>query len=170
MSITFHCEHCGKKIEARDGSGGKWGKCPACHNKVYIPDLDGEELKLAPVDEDEIERQEKLKAETRQITQDILEERAVPDDAAGPAGEAAVPREDLSDKELTGKILRYLHQMADGDLQGANRTAAVVKVYGSQALKILDRIAVSDMPDPKLNNVPPHVLSGFMRTLRSQIE
>jgi DNA-directed RNA polymerase subunit RPC12/RpoP len=37
MAITFHCGHCGKKIEAPDSAGGKWGKCPSCHNKVYVP-------------------------------------------------------------------------------------------------------------------------------------
>ena len=51
MAITFHCEHCGKKIEAPNSAGGKWGKCPACHNKLYVPDLyPDEELKLAPID------------------------------------------------------------------------------------------------------------------------
>ncbi|MHC4658446.1 MAG: hypothetical protein ACYS83_04615 [Planctomycetota bacterium] len=36
MPITFHCEHCGKKIEAQDSAGGKWGKCPACHNSRIL--------------------------------------------------------------------------------------------------------------------------------------
>ncbi|MHC4752575.1 MAG: hypothetical protein ACYTFW_22230 [Planctomycetota bacterium] len=52
MAIIFHCDHCGKKIEAADTAGGKWGKCPACHNKLYVPRPDsGEELKLAPLNE-----------------------------------------------------------------------------------------------------------------------
>ena len=55
MSIKFHCEHCGKRIDAPDTAGGKWGKCPSCHNKVYVPQPeDGDEpLTLAPVDETE---------------------------------------------------------------------------------------------------------------------
>ena len=37
MPIKFQCSLCGKKIEAPDSAGGKWGKCPGCHNKVYVP-------------------------------------------------------------------------------------------------------------------------------------
>ena len=54
MSITIQCEHCDKKIEAPETAGGKWGKCPRCHNKVYVPKLESneeEELRLAPIDE-----------------------------------------------------------------------------------------------------------------------
>ena len=61
MGITFHCEHCGKKIEAPDSAGGKWGRCPACHNKVYVPGLSSDEkLKLAPVDEEYQTKQKQL--------------------------------------------------------------------------------------------------------------
>ena len=64
MSITFHCEYCGKKIQASDDSGGKWGKCPSCHKKLYVPSPDsGEELKLAPIDESDIEKQKQLIAQ-----------------------------------------------------------------------------------------------------------
>ena len=55
MAIIFHCPSCGKEIKAADNAGGKWGKCPKCHNKIYVPSIDPEkeepELKLAPVDE-----------------------------------------------------------------------------------------------------------------------
>ena len=82
MAIVFHCDHCGKKVEAQDSAGGKWGKCPACHNKIYVPAPHaGEELKLAPVDESEEEREKRLMAETHQLTQDILLEREVPEGA-----------------------------------------------------------------------------------------
>ena len=61
MAIVFHCEHCGKKIEAADDAGGKRGTCPVCHNKLYVPSRDvGDELKLAPVDETELEREKRL--------------------------------------------------------------------------------------------------------------
>ena len=64
MAITFHCDYCGKKIEAADSAGGKWGKCPACHNKLYVPALEPDDaLKLAPVDETDLEREKRLLAE-----------------------------------------------------------------------------------------------------------
>ena len=69
MSIVLHCNHCGKKISAPDGAGGKWGKCPACHNEVYIPDLnDDEELTLAPLDEEEQKQKKELMTQTHWST------------------------------------------------------------------------------------------------------
>jgi len=56
MAITLTCECCKKKINAPDNAGGKWAKCPHCGFKCYIPlpPADGEEeLKLAPIDENE---------------------------------------------------------------------------------------------------------------------
>jgi len=166
MAITFHCEYCGKKIEAPDGAGGKWGKCPACHKNVYVPGLDsGEELKLAPIDETDLAKQKQLRAETHKLTQDILLEREVPD---GPA-EVAAPASGISDKELTKNIIAYLRQMADGKLSQAQKTAELIVPCSDRALKILDRIALSEMPEPQLADVPQQVLSGLIRNLRTKI-
>jgi hypothetical protein len=166
MAIAFHCEHCGKKVEAPDGAGGKRAKCPSCHNKVYVPSLDSdEELKLAPIDGDEEEKQKKLMDETYHLTQEILLERDTPD---GPPG-AARPALEISEKELTKNIILYLRQMANGELDDATRTADSIVPYSRQAVGILDRIAVSEIPEPELADVPPQVLSGLIRNLRTRI-
>jgi cytochrome c1 len=166
MSITFHCEHCGKKIEAQDSAGGKWGKCPACRNKVYVPDLSAEEdLKLAPVDETEEQRRKRLTAEAYEVTQDILREREVPDSAA----ESFMPLPQISSEELEKKIVTYLRQMADGNLGEAEQTARLILPFGMRALEILDRIAVSEMPERELADIPQQVLSGLIRNLREQV-
>jgi hypothetical protein len=166
MSIKFHCDHCGKRIDAPDNAGGKWGKCPACHNKVYVPQADDdEELKLAPIDETEAERQKRLLAETFQITQNILQERSIPETAAPPSGSAT----DISSERLTEIIIRYLRQMADGDLDEAQRTVESIASHRRQSKEILEQIATSDPPDPELMDIPPHVLSGFIRNLRTRI-
>jgi DNA-directed RNA polymerase subunit RPC12/RpoP len=166
MSIVFHCEHCGKKVEAKDGSGGKRAQCPACHNKVYVPDLEtGEELKLAPIDGEAEEKQKELMIETHYLTQEILLEREVPD---GPPGSGR-PALEISEKELMKNIILYLRQMANGDLDDATRTVDSIAPYGRQAIKILDKIAVSEMPEPELADIPPQVLSGLIRNLRARI-
>ncbi len=166
MSIVFHCEHCGKKVEAKDGSGGKRAQCPACHNKVYVPDLEtGVELKLAPIDGEAEEKQKELMNETHHLRQEILLERDVPE---GPPGSGR-PALEISEKELTKNIILYLRQMANGELDEATRTADSIVPYGRQAIKILDKIAVSEMPEPDLADVPPQVLSGLIRNLRSRI-
>ncbi len=167
MSITLHCSYCGKKIEAQDSTGGKWGKCPACHNKVYVPALTAvydDELKFAPVDEDEARKEKELMAETFELTQDILKER---DDS--PAGSVKIPSFKVSDEDLTENIILYLSQMADSLLEEANDTVKAIKPHSAQAVEIIDRIAISDMPEPELANIPPHVLAGLIRALRAAI-
>lgn len=168
MAITFHCQHCDRKIEAADDTGGKWGKCPACHNRVYIPDLTVEDdgLKLAPVDEQEEARKKELMAETYQVSQDILQEREVP---AGPDESPTERRAGMSEKELTINIINYLRQMADGNLESAEKIAGAITPNRNKALEIVDRIALSDMPEPELADVPQHVLAGFIRILRGKI-
>ncbi|HPC93370.1 MAG TPA: hypothetical protein PLU87_00385 [Sedimentisphaerales bacterium] len=166
MSIKFHCEHCGKKIDAPDTAGGKWGKCPACHNKVYVPQLesDEEELKLAPIDETEEERKRRLLAETFQLTQSILQEKEIPDAAIH-----AQPTQNVTSEKMTEAIVRYLRQMADGDLDSAQRTAETIASNRRKAKEILDQMSTSDPPDPGLQGIPPQVLSGLIRNLRTRL-
>lgn len=166
MAIIFHCEHCGKKIEAADAAGGKWGKCPSCHNKLYVPSMDtGEELKLAPIDETDLEREHRLMAETHRLTQDILKEREIPDGPPPPTG--AVYQ--MGDKELTQHVIMYLRQMVSGELDEAERTAALIAPFGHRTVSIIDRIALSEIPEPELADIPPQVLAGSIRTLRDII-
>ncbi len=158
MTITFHCDHCGKKIEAADTAGGKWGKCPSCHNKLYVPAAQhGEELKLSPLDSEDQERQRQLMAETYKIEQDILLEREPDPDAT------------VSDKELTKNIILYLRLMLNGELDDAKVTMNSITPYGSQAVNVLDRIAVSEIPEPELADIPQQILAGLIRDLRSKI-
>ena len=166
MAIVFHCENCGKKVEAPDSAGGKRSKCPACHNKLYIPGPESdEELKLAPIDRDEEAKQKQLMDETYHLTQEILLEREAP---GGPPG-TAKPALEISEKELTKNIILYLRQMANGELDEAIRTADSIAPYSRQAVEILDRIAVSEIPEPELTDVPQQVLSGLIRNLRTRI-
>ncbi len=166
MAIRFHCDHCGKEIRADDSAGGKWGKCPSCHNKLYVPNLNiGDELTLAPVDETDEQIEKRLMAETHQLAQDILQERELPESASDFGG----PGSELSEKEVTKNIILYLRQMADGELAEAESTAAAVAPHGQQAIAILDTIALSDIPEPELADVAPQVLAGLIRTLRSKM-
>ncbi len=168
MTIKFQCSLCGKKIEAPDSTGGKWGKCPGCHNKVYVPQpvTEEDELKLAPIDETEEQRQRQLMLETLQITRDILQEKAVPD---GPAGPAPASPSDINEEKLTDFILRYLRQMANGDLNDAQRTAELILPHRRKAALILDRLVTSKEPDPELEDIPKQVLLGYIRNLRTRI-
>jgi hypothetical protein len=170
MSIIFHCEHCGRKIEAQDSAGGKWGKCPACHNKIYVPNVEesDQELRLAPIDESAEAKQRQLMAETYDLTRDILQETEVPEVPVEPATfQTSVSP--LSDDELTRTVINYLRLMADGELDRAQEIAGVIIPFGRRALEVLDRLAVTDMPEPDLIDIPQQVLSGLVRNLRAQI-
>ncbi len=165
MSIKFHCEHCGKKIDAPDSTGGKWGKCPACHNRVYVPQMETEEeLKLAPIDETEEERQKRLLAETFQLTQSILQEKDIPE-----ADQLSSSTQQVSDERMTEAIISYLRQMADGDLDAAQRTAETIASDRRKAREILGQMTTGDPADAELADVPPQVLSGLIRNLRTRL-
>ena len=175
MAIVFHCEHCGKKIDAPADAGGKWGKCPACHSRVYVPLPEpdpNDDLRLAPLDETDEERRNRLLSETFQLTQDILQEKAMPEESEDvPATDESlfIPMEKMGDKDLAKEIVRYLRLVADGDLDKASEVVGILSAYGKQTLAILDRIAVSEIVDPALANIQPHILSGLIRSLRSQL-
>jgi len=166
MAIVFHCEHCGKKIEAPDTAGGKWGKCPSCHNKLYVPGLDNdEELKLAPLNESDREKEKQLMAETYRLTQDILKEREVPEGSAEPAGAIY----EMSDSELKRNVIIYLRQMAHSELDEADQTAILIAPFGPKALEIVDRIALSEIPEPELADIPQQILASSIRALRNSL-
>lgn len=166
MPIKLHCEHCGKEIKALDDAGGKWGKCPACHNRVYVPlPATEDELTVAPLDEGEVQKQRQLLAETFRLTQDILEEQNTAEVAASPGA----PAPEVSEQQLTEYIVRYLRQMVDGKLDEAKRTADRIMPHRRKATVILDQFAKSDTPDPELEDIPKQVLSGFIRNLRTRI-
>ena len=140
MGISFHCEHCGKKIEAPDTAGGKWGKCPACHNKVYVPanNPPDDELRLAPIDTAEERKRKKMAAEVDYLREEILKEKDIPEEGVVPKNHSPAPTPgDLSDAELTTFIISYLRQMADGELDFAEDTAKSIIPNSQNAVRIL---------------------------------
>jgi hypothetical protein len=175
MGISFHCEHCGKKIEAPDAAGGKWGKCPGCHNKVYVPASKAaepdDELRLAPLDTDDEQKHKKMLAEEARLRQDILKETNAPEEGAIPKKQTSAPSKPnaLSDAELTTCIIGYIRQMADGELDLAEQTALTIIPNGQKAVKILERIALSEIPEPEISDIPQQVLSGLIKNLRSRL-
>ena len=172
MGITFNCEHCGRKIEAPDDAGGKWGKCPGCKNKVYVPSVQQpeEELRLAPLDSEDERRKRELMAEAVRLREDIMSETEAPEEGATAKKEAGGggPGK-MSEAELTTIIIGYLRQMADGDLEQAEETAKTIIPNSGKAVRILERIALSQIPEPELADIPQQVLSGLIKSLRSRL-
>jgi hypothetical protein len=163
--IIFHCESCKKKIKAPDEAGGKWGVCPYCKHRCYIPlppSEDEPELKLVPLDEDEEKQRDEMMRETYNLQQNILQERnGGGEDPQAAAGAA------ISEKELIKAIILYLRQMADGLLEQAEDTAKTILRHQSQAKDILQRMARAEQPEPELADISPKLLQGFMKQLYS---
>ncbi len=176
MSITFQCDFCGKKIEANEKAAGKWGRCPSCHNKIYVPNLNVEDnLKLAPLDEEAEKTKQRLMDETFMLEQEILSEKSTPPETNKnetpplPATTARV--ENIVDEDaLYETIVKYLRQIADGELDEASSTLISIQSAAEISLKLLDRIALADIPEAELADISPQVLAGLIRTLRSQID
>ena len=169
MGITFHCEYCGKKIQAPDAAAGKRGKCPACHNQIFVPppETSDDELKLAPLDESEIEREKRLLAESFKLKQSILSETAVPEDEGG--AKPAKPAVRADDKKVTAQIITYLKFMVNGELDKAEKIANGIKSFGDQAADILDQIAYGEKSIPELEDIPQQVLFGMIKELQDKL-
>lgn len=165
MGITFHCVHCNNKITAKDESASKWGICPVCHNKIYIPDLNVEidDLKLAPVDEEDENKQKQLMAETYQLTQDILQEREKP------VSKGASYSSIIDDKKLLSRIVQYLKKMKDGRLADAEAIEGQLTPYGQQTIQLLDKIISGEILEPELGDIPQGVLLTLIKSLKSKI-
>jgi len=109
--------------------------------------------------------------ETYKLTQDILQEREVPEatpETIGPI-ETAGPVLEMSERELTKYVIMYLRLMADSELYEAHRIAGLIAPHSEQAVEILDKIALGEILEPELADVPQHILSGSIRALRDDI-
>lgn len=164
MAITFVCECCKKKINAPDEAGGKWGKCPSCGFKCYIPlpPAEGEEeIGLAPIDENDETQYKELMRETYHITEELLHEI----EDSGEAGHAAT----IDEKVLAVRIVKYLSLMANGSLDEAANAATKITPYKAQTKKILEKMLSDEIPEPELANVPAKVLTGFIKNMLTRL-
>ena len=166
MSISFHCESCKKKIKAPDESGGKWGSCPHCNHKCYIPSPpaeNGEELSLIPMEEGYEEKYKQMMRETYGLTQNILGQTNVPED------DTPDPSAPVTEKELIKDLISYLRLTADGELAQAEQLVKKIKRTSKDSKKLLAKMLKTERPEPELQNIPPKLLSGLIKNLGKQL-
>lgn len=160
MSISFHCECCKQKIKAPDAAGGKWGNCPYCKHRCYIPlpkDENEPELRLAPIDENEESKIGMLRTQTHVLTRQLLQQTNLPAESAG--GSADTPDE----KTIIKTCILYLRQIADGELDAAENTITRLKIYKRTALRILSSMSRAERPEPELADIPDKVLQKLIQ-------
>jgi len=162
MGTKFHCKYCGKKIVAPDKAAGKWGKCPKCNSKLYIPGdtSDAEDFKLEPLNSNEEKKREKLMQETFQLSQIILKQKKLPKKSS---------LESLSYEDLQNMVIKYLVHMSNGQLDQAKNLIEQIASDSDQTSEILDKIAFNQITNQELDSLPPQVLATFIRQLRNYI-
>ena len=148
MSISLHCESCKKKIKAPDETGGKWGKCPHCGHRCYIPLPKSND---DPLFFDAGERE-------------ILTQIALPEDDPVAAASTRISNE----KEIIKYCILYLRQMADGELAAAEHTFSQLKKYKKPVLRTLASMARAEQPEPELADLPPTILQGLIRDVSTK--
>ena len=171
MPIEFHCEHCGTLVKAPDNAGGKHGKCPSCHQSVYIPSpsVEIEPLDLAPEDATEERERERLFKESWELERRVMEERELPASAIESpipaAPEGGMPP---SAADVEGLLIDYARAMAEGDLEQADRLAREIRKDIEAADEAIQRIVSDDIPPDDLAQIPRPVLVGFFKQLQSK--
>jgi len=164
MAISFHCESCKKKIKAPDTAGGKWGNCPHCKHRCYVPlppAANEEEIKLAPIDENEETEYSRMMRETQNLALNIFHEVEQPDDN----NTKAADREEPDERELLKAVILYLKQMADGQLDEAQAIANQLGQFKEAVKEILIKIARAERPEPELADIPERVINKLIKNL-----
>ena len=168
MPISFHCESCKQKIKAPDETGGKWGRCPHCSHKCYIPlpprTDDEPELRLIPLDENDETQMDQLMRETKNLTKEILSQSALPDDDSNSGSHT------VQEKDIIKQCILYLRQMADGELAAAEYTFLELRKNKKLTLRVLASMARSDQPEPELADLPPRILQGLIRDVADKMK
>jgi len=59
--------------------------------------------------------------------------------------------------------------VSQGQLEEAEKAEGLIVPCGQRAVEILDRIALAEIPEPGIADIPPQILSGLIRELRGKI-
>jgi len=181
VTIEFHCQHCRKTIKAPEGAGGRNGKCPHCQavNYIPLPDDEGGELPLVPLDDGDENRRRRASAEDIAVRKRLLSDKASSRDAGGrpkfrrpdvpgrssvPAAASGLPR-----KKLASLAVSFVEAMSAGKLDVANKVAAQLAGHKAEVGHLLDEWMGEDLSGYGLPALPRPVLMGFLKQLRGRL-
>lgn len=171
MPIEFRCEHCGTLVKAPDNAGGRHGRCPSCHQSVYIPSPEAEiePLALEPVSENDELEQQRLFQESWELERRIIEERELPSSITEvpipePSADVFPPQK----ANVETLLIDYARAMAEGDLEQAEKVSREIHKDMRAAEEAIQRIVADEIPPPELVNIPHPVLVGFFKKLQAR--
>ncbi len=168
MSIELHCPQCAKLIRAPDDAGGKRGKCPYCKKSVYIPTKpnQGEDIGLAPIDEEEDRRAEQLRREDAEYAADV--DRNTGRGVGGGGGATGSEQAVGEVVDLGAEVEAFIIAMRDSKLGEAEAVTSRLKAVGARAGDYVQGLLVDEMV-PEFENVPPPLVLGFLKTLVARL-
>ena len=127
---------------------------------------------MTPVNQEDERQRKRLISDSLLLNQLISEQTAeIPgSDSLSEVGDDAfhVPTVTMDAAELHDAIVEYLRGMADGHLEQALPLAHSIVSQGPTALTIIDAIALREIPEDALADIPPQILSGLIRNLRAE--
>lgn len=168
MTISFSCEHCGKRVEAPEEAGGRRGRCPYCKNSCYIPSPVREEelIDFAPEDAEE-ERRSRQEAEAlRRQDRALIAESG---DRSESAPEPIEQRETLKPEDLHPLIINYVLDLSQSQLERAQKHLGELKKVKRMARGEVDRFLTGDVLEPALDAVPSKLCQGFLNQLKAAL-
>lgn len=173
MSIEFNCPSCEKSIRAPDTAGGKYGKCPFCEVKVYIPSPpspDDGEIKIAPINEEEEQIERELIRESVRFAAafDKDPDKLPPEGAEGRGGARKTEPPPGEVIDVADEVEAFVAAMRDSKLQDAERVLARLKRGGSRAKDYVEGLLLDPTPPP-IGNVPKPLLMGFLKSLLGRL-
>ena len=102
--------------------------------------------------------------QTYALTRELLHEKDVPAEPAGVGGDKAV-----DEKAVIKMCILYLRQMADAELDGAEKSIAKMKIYKRTALRVLASMARAERPEPELSDIPDKILQGLIHDAEAKL-
>ncbi len=171
--IRVTCEHCNHAIKAPREAAGRRGKCPHCHNSVYIPTPESEldEMPLELEDEQTHSAAQRLEREAAEVAAALRREtKEAPESAVTPQREAPAPRKTALDAtEINDLIIRYLLAMQVSELERAEALTAKLKGAARQAKSKIQQMMVDSMRPEAVRSMPDGLYQGFLRKLLEQL-
>ncbi len=172
MSIELHCPQCEKLIRAPDEAGGRRGKCPYCKNSVYIPTPpdESEAIGLAPLDIVDEEKAEALRRESTKFASLVDHEtdsKGISDVSTTEQDAPVIPIA-AEDVDPAVEVESFIAAMRDSRLDDADAAADRLKTAGRGARKYVRSLIAEGTP-PAVENVPPPVVAGFLKSLKDRL-
>jgi hypothetical protein len=139
---------------------------------VYIPTPreDLEDIAIAPLDEDSVAVERRLREESIRYSAALDHEQGEAyETSEPPAAEGGVPMSRIAPVDVGETVREFLMAMKGSDIASADAAAEQLKSRPKQARAHVQRLLVDEMMPEDMTDIPPPVYKGFLRRLLSRL-